>query len=99
MPSLLSWFLEENPHRILIPRQKLLILMGLLFVLKCLILLLWNGIFIILALFLVFPLVYLLRFGLRVWRRYYAIFWYPVCLVLLAAVAVGVRVGVYHILS
>ncbi len=99
MRSLLAFFTEENPHRILIPRGKLLLLMGLLLLLEALIFLLWQGVFIIISLFFCALFAYLAGFGLTVWRRYYAVLWYPVCLLLSTAGAYGLRILLYSALS
>ncbi len=98
MHALLAYFLEDDPHRILIPRGRLLLFFLLLFLFEAAVCLTFYQILTILSLFLMIPTVYLGWFGLKLWRRYYAVAWYPVCLCLLSAAAYGVRVGVYHIL-
>ncbi len=84
---LLAFFEEENPHRILIPRGRLLLFWLLLFATECAVCLLWQGIFQILALFLSFPTLYLWYFGWKLWLRYYARAWYPVCVCLVSGAA------------
>ncbi len=88
---LLAYFEEENTHHILIPRGRLFLLFLLIFLLELAVCLSWNGIFFILSLVLTVPTVYLWRFGWRLWRRYYARAWYPVCLLLISAGAVALR--------
>ncbi len=90
---------EENPHRILIPRGRLLLFWLFLWATEAAVCLLWRGIFIIVALFLAVPTLYLWRIGRRLWRRYYARAWYPVCVCLVSGAAWGTRLLIERIFA
>ncbi len=94
---ILSYFEEDPPRRILIPRGRLLLFFLLLFLSETAVCLSFYQIFILLSLFLTIPTLYLWHFGWKLWQRYYARAWYPVCISLVTAVAVTVRLLVYHI--
>ncbi len=91
-------FADDNIHHIHIPRGRLALLFLLLLALESAVLISWRGVFIIVAVFLCIPLSYLTVLGCRIWRRYYALAWYPVCVLLVTAAAVAVRLLVYRIL-
>ncbi len=94
---ILAYFEEEPPRRILIPRGRLLFFFLLLFLLETAVCLLFYQILVLLSLFLTIPILYLWRFGWRLWQRYYARAWYPVCVLLVTAAAVAARLLVYRI--
>ncbi len=95
----LSYFEEENTHHILIPHRRLLLFFLIILCFETAVCLSWNGIFIILSLFLTIPTVYLWRIGWSLWHRYYARVWYPLCLLAISAVAFGLRLLIYNILA
>ncbi len=96
---LLSFFEEENPRRILIPRGRLLLFFLLLLLFEIAVCLSFYQIFIILSLFLAIPTVYLWRFGWKLWQRYYARAWYPVCVFLVSGAALAIRWLIYGIFT
>ncbi len=98
MHPILAYFHEEDPHRILIPRGKLCFLWGLLWLLACATLLLFQGLFIMLSLIFGGLFGYVAVYAFRVWRRYYAVAWFFVWLSLILSTAMAVRILMYRVL-
>lgn len=94
---LLAYFEEDPPRRILIPRGRLLLFFLLLLLSETAVCLSFYQLLILLSLFLTIPTLYLWRFGWKLWQRYYARAWYPVCVLFVTAAAVAVRLLVYRI--
>lgn len=69
-------FPPETVQHILLPRKKLFTMLMCILVFECLIVFLWQDLFVIVSVFLMFPFVYIVFQSAQIWKRYYSLIWY-----------------------